>query len=49
MMKKMDAMPMPMWAYYFKVDGIDAAVTRINKAGGKIANGPMKFPAGNGS
>ena len=46
MMKKMDAMPMPMWAYYFMVDGIDAAVTRLTKAGGKIANGPMEVPGG---
>ena len=46
MMKKMDAMPMPMWAYYFMVDGIDKAVTRLTKAGGKIANGPMEVPGG---
>ena len=44
MMKKMDVMPMPVWAYYFNVDGIDAAVARITKAGGKIANGPMSVP-----
>ena len=44
MMKKMDVMPMPVWAYYFYVDGIEAAVTRITKAGGKIANGPMSVP-----
>lgn len=44
MMKKMDATPMPMWAYYFNVNGIDAAVARITKAGGKIANGPMEVP-----
>jgi uncharacterized protein len=44
MMKKMDATPTPMWAYYFNVNGIDAAVARITKAGGKIANGPMEVP-----
>jgi len=45
-MKKMDSMPMPMWAYYFNVDGIDKAVDRINKAGGKIAMGPHEVPGG---
>jgi len=43
-MKKMDAMPMPMWAYYFMVDSIEAAMARLTKAGGKVANGPMQVP-----
>ena len=46
MMKKQDTLPMPMWLYYFNVDGIDAAVTRIAKAGGKIAMGPHQVPGG---
>lgn len=44
MMKKMDSMPVPSWAYYFNVDGIDKAVDRISKAGGKIAMGPHQVP-----
>lgn len=46
MMKKMDSMPVPSWAYYFNVDGIDKAVARIAKAGGKIAMGPHQVPGG---
>jgi uncharacterized protein len=46
MMKRMDSMPMPVWAYYFIVNGIDAAVERITKAGGKIAMGPHQVPGG---
>ena len=46
MMKKMDSTPMPTWAYYFNVDGIDAAAARITKAGGKIAMGPHEVPGG---
>jgi predicted enzyme related to lactoylglutathione lyase len=46
MMQKMDAMPHPAWAYYFNVDGIDAAAHRITDAGGKIAIGPLEVPGG---
>ncbi len=46
MMKKQDMLPMPMWLYYFNVDGIDAAVARITKAGGRIAMGPHQVPGG---
>jgi uncharacterized protein len=46
MMKQQPNLPMPMWLYYFNVDGIDAAVTRITKAGGKIAMGPHQVPGG---
>ena len=44
MMKKMDVTPMPVWNYYFIVEGIDAAATRITKAGGKIVMGPHQVP-----
>ena len=47
MMKRHAMIPMPMWSYYFRVDGIDAAVTRITGAGGKIAMGPHQVPGGN--
>jgi uncharacterized protein len=46
MMKKAENLPMPMWLYYFMVDGIDAAVARITRAGGKIAMGPHQVPGG---
>jgi uncharacterized protein len=46
MMKKQEMLPMPMWLYYFNVDGIDAAAKRITKAGGKIAMGPHQVPGG---
>jgi uncharacterized protein len=46
MMKRQPNLPMPMWLYYFNVDGIDAAVSRITKAGGKIAMGPHQVPGG---
>jgi uncharacterized protein len=46
MMKKQEMLPMPMWIYYFNVDGIDAAAERITKAGGKIAMGPHQVPGG---
>jgi uncharacterized protein len=47
MMKKQPMLPMPMWLYYFNVDGIDAAVKRIVDGGGKIAMGPHQVPGGN--
>jgi hypothetical protein len=44
MMQKMAASPMPVWAYYFNVDGIDAAADRITKSGGKVMMGPQPVP-----
>ena len=46
MMKRQDPLPMPMWLYYFNVDGIEAAAARITKAGGTIAMGPHQVPGG---
>ena len=46
MMKKQEMLPMPMWLYYFNVDGIDAAAARITNAGGSIAMGPHQVPGG---
>jgi uncharacterized protein len=46
MMLKQKALPRPMWFNYFNVDGIEAAVARITKAGGKIAMGPHQVPNG---
>jgi predicted enzyme related to lactoylglutathione lyase len=46
MMTKMPQTPVPCWLYYFNVETVDAAVDRINQAGGKIVNGPMEVPGG---
>lgn len=44
MMTKMPEAPVPFWAYYFNVDALDAAVARVQAAGGKLLNGPMEVP-----
>ena len=46
MMNKHSAMPQPWWNYYINVDGIDAARTRLEKAGGTVIMGPMEVPGG---
>ena len=46
MMTKPAEIPQPFWAYYFNVDGIDAAQKRAEKGGGKIVMGPMEVPGG---
>ncbi len=46
MMQKQAGMPMPCWVYYFNVDGIDAAASRVNEGGGKIIMGPHEVPGG---
>lgn len=44
MMTKMPDAPTPFWAYYFNVDALDAAIDRVNAAGGKVLNGPVEVP-----
>jgi predicted enzyme related to lactoylglutathione lyase len=46
MMTKPPSVPAPFWTYYFQVDGIEAAVSRIKAGGGTIINGPMEVPGG---
>ena len=46
MMTKTEDTPKPFWLYYFNVDGIDAAVLRVQKGGGQVLNGPMQVPGG---
>ena len=46
MMTKPPEMPMPAWLYYVNVDAIDAALARIQAAGGTVVNGPMEVPGG---
>ena len=38
--------PPPMWSYYFRVAGIDAAAERVKLAGGQIEHGPVEVPGG---
>jgi uncharacterized protein len=38
--------PGPFWTYYFNVDAIGAAVTRIHTGGGRVVNGPCQVPGG---
>ena len=46
MMTKMPEQPVPAWLYYFNVEAVDAAVARVNEAGGKVINGPTEVPGG---
>jgi predicted enzyme related to lactoylglutathione lyase len=46
MMNKPADMPVGAWGYYFVVDGIDAAVERIDANGGKVSMGPHEVPDG---
>ena len=46
MMDKPAELPVSAWAYYVNVDGIDAAIDRINANGGKVAMGPHEVPGG---
>ena len=38
--------PRPTWLYYFNVDDIDAAKTRLEAAGGTVLMGPHEVPGG---
>ena len=46
LMTKSEAMPRPFWLYYFNVDAIEAAVSRVKDKGGQVLNGPMEVPGG---
>ncbi len=46
MMTKADAVPVPVWLYYFNVESIDDAVVRVKDGGGQILNGPHQVPGG---
>jgi predicted enzyme related to lactoylglutathione lyase len=46
MMTKPPQIPAPCWLYYFNVDGIDAAVARVQAGDGGILSGPMEVPGG---
>ena len=46
MMTKPPHMPTPGWLFYINVDGIGAAIGRVNKSGGAVLHGPMAVPGG---
>jgi predicted enzyme related to lactoylglutathione lyase len=46
MFNKPAMIPAPFWLYYFNVDNIDAAATRVKEGSGEILNGPMQVPGG---
>lgn len=46
MMTARDPTPAPFWLYYFNVDEIGAAVSRVKAAGGQVVNGPLEVPGG---
>ncbi len=45
-MNRPEGAPEPMWNYYFRVSGIDAAAERISRNGGTVTFGPMEVPGG---
>jgi predicted enzyme related to lactoylglutathione lyase len=46
MMTKPPHVPHPHWVYYFEVDDINAAASRIRHADGTVLVGPMEVPGG---
>jgi predicted enzyme related to lactoylglutathione lyase len=46
MMDKPADTPVSAWAFYVNVDGIDAAIERIQRAGGQVLMGPHEVPGG---
>jgi predicted enzyme related to lactoylglutathione lyase len=44
MMTKPPNVPAPFWAFYFHVDGINAAVERVKAGGGTVLMGPHQVP-----
>ena len=47
MYTKPPTVPVPFWLYYFNVDDIDAAMTRVKAGRGEILDGPIEVPGGN--
>lgn len=46
MMDKPANVPASAWTFYVNVDGLDAAVGRIEAEGGRVVRGPMEVPGG---
>ncbi|RCS23256.1 VOC family protein [Phyllobacterium salinisoli] len=45
-MTKPENVPVPMWQFYFNVDGLDAALDRVKENRGKVVMDPMEVPGG---
>ncbi|MBB2970182.1 VOC family protein [Mesorhizobium sp. RMAD-H1] len=45
-MTKPENVPVPMWQFYFNVDGLDAALARVKEKNGKVVLEPMQVPGG---
>ena len=43
-MKCPPQVPVCHWDYYFNVDGMDDAITRVSTGGGEVVHGPMQVP-----
>ncbi len=46
MMTKPEGQAAPSWSYYFIVEEVGPAMTRVKNAGGQIINGPHQVPGG---
>lgn len=46
MMTMTPQMPMPLWNFYFQVEGVDAAASRATAVGASLLNGPHQVPGG---
>lgn len=46
MMNRPPEMPVSAWMFYFNVESIDAAIGRLEAAGGKVCLGPHEVPGG---
>lgn len=46
MMKRPEQVPQAFWGYYFVVDALDAAIERVEQAGGTRLMGPQEVPGG---
>lgn len=44
MMTKPQGVPVPVWNFYFLVDGAEAALERVKAAGGQVLHGPVQVP-----
>ncbi|MBU6457743.1 MAG: VOC family protein [Bradyrhizobium sp.] len=46
MLNKDQTDPVPFWLFYFNVGDIDAAIARVEVAGGLVSDGPLELPGG---
>ncbi|MCL2452673.1 MAG: VOC family protein [Alphaproteobacteria bacterium] len=46
MFTKPPTLPFPFWLYYFNIDNVEAAASRVESGGGEIIYGPTTVPGG---